>query len=274
LHSNKSFISRITGIVTLGWSDTPRGRLRLRKLLSGMARIGLRVRGSPLPLGLFKSVVVVAPHPDDETLGCGGTLALLARRETMIYVVFVTDGGASHPTHQYLNRSDIGAMRTNEARAATGTLGIKWDNVIFADAPDGKLANLDHSQSNAVISRLSEILCRIAPDAIFMPLRGDGSSDHDASYILTKKALKMAGSRPRILEFPVWAWRNPLLQLKPILQERKVWRVDIKSVLGLKIAAIDAYASQVLPLPPDTQPVLPQEFVSEFLFAEEFLFER
>jgi LmbE family N-acetylglucosaminyl deacetylase len=274
LDSKQSLLSRITGVLTLGWSDGPSGRLRLRRMVSRSARLALRARSRPFPGNLFKSVAVVAPHPDDETLGCGGTLAILASGRAAVHVVFVTDGGASHPSHPRFAASEIARMRRAEAKEATGTLGVDWDRVLFVDAPDGGLASLDSASSDAVASRIAEIFAEIAPDAVLLPLRRDGSSDHDASFILVQLALKKAGRRPRIFEFPIWAWRNPLLQIGPILASRAIWRIDIKDVLDRKAAALGAYASQIRPIAPDTRPVLSQEFMSEFSLPEEFLFER
>ena len=274
LHSKQSLLSRITGVLTLGWSDSPGGRLRLRRMVSRSARVALRVRSRPFPCDVFKSVAVVAPHPDDETLGCGGTLAVLASGGAAIYVVFVTDGSASHPSHPRIAASDIAKMRRAEAKEATGALGVHWDRVLFVDAPDGGLAGLDNAGSDAVASRIAAMLAEIAPDAVLLPLRRDGSSDHDASFILVRLALQKAAQSPRIFEFPIWAWRNPLLQLGPIFASRAIWRIDIKDVLDRKAAALGAYVSQIRPIPPDTRPVLSQEFTSEFGLPEEYFFER
>jgi LmbE family N-acetylglucosaminyl deacetylase len=217
---------------------------------------------------------VVAPHPDDETLGCGGTLALLVRAGAAVHVVFVTDGRASHPAHPLFSPDRIAALRRGEARAAVGALGVVWDRVFFVDAPDGTLAALGPEGSNAVAAKLAGILARTVPEAVFLTCRRDGSSDHEASVILARLATEQAGQRPRMLEYPIWAWRNPLLLLKPILASRTVWRVDIHDVSKMKSAALGAYASQTRPIPPDMLPVLSPEFTAEFMVPEEFFFER
>jgi LmbE family N-acetylglucosaminyl deacetylase len=234
----------------------------------------MRARSRSLPRDAIKSALVVAPHPDDETLGCGGTLALLTRDRAAIHVIFVTDGSASHPAHPNLAPAEIAAMRKVEARAATGALGVEWANVFFMEAPDGKLASLDGIGSDEISSRIAAILTKVAPEVVLLPIRHDGSTDHEASFILVQLALQKAGQRPRLLEFPIWAMRNPLLLLKPMLASRNIWRIDIKYVLDRKAAAIDAYVSQIRPIPPDKVPVLSPEFTSEFTFGEEFLFER
>jgi LmbE family N-acetylglucosaminyl deacetylase len=274
LRSKQSLLSRITGVLTLGWSNSPGGRLRLRRIVSRSVRSALRARSRPFQCQLFRSIAVVSPHPDDETLGCAGTLALLTQAGAQAHVVLVTDGSASHPSHPRLTADQIAETRKAEARTATGKLGLNRDLVHFVGAPDGRLASLDSANTSAVASKIAGILQAIAPQLVLLPLRRDGSTDHNATFALVQLALQKTGMRPRIFEFPIWAWRNPLLQLGPMLTSTAVWRTDIEGVLNQKEAAIDSYVSQIRPIPPDTLSVLSQEFTSEFRFTEEFFFER
>ena len=274
MQTKQSPLSRITGVLTLGWSDSPGGRKLLRRCVSQSARLALRARSRPFPMGLFRSIAVVSPHPDDETLGCGGTLALLTRGRAEVHVLFVTDGSASHPHHPRFTGGQIAEMRKAEARAATGALGLSHDQISFVGGPDGGLSGLDSASSSAIATKMAEVLESVAPDAVLLPLGRDGSSDHNASFVLVQMALQLKGLRPRVLEFPIWSWRNPLIQLRPLLTSGAVWRTDIGPVLDRKVAAIEAYASQIRPIPPDALPVLSPEFTSEFRVAEEYFYER
>lgn len=224
--------------------------------------------------GGLRAILVVAPHPDDETLGCGGTLALFARADPPPRIAFVTDGSASHPAHPVFTPVQIAAKRRLEAQAATTALGAEWSRVAFLGAPDGKLANLDAGDASRIVARIAQLLLETRPEVILLPCRHDGSSDHDAAFGLVEGALKETGQRPRMLEFPIWAWRNPLLLLKPLLSSHAVWRVDLGGAREAKLAALAAYVSQTLPIPPDRESVLPPEFASEFTTAEEYFFEK
>jgi LmbE family N-acetylglucosaminyl deacetylase len=266
-------LSRVARVLTLGWSDTPRGRLSLRRAAGRLARAALRLRSRPLPPNMVASALVVAPHPDDEALGCGGTVALLVRHRAAVHVVFVTDGGASHPSHPSASRLDIAALRRAEARLATGALGVAWERVFFLDERDGTLGDLGEERARDVVARIAGLLTRLAPEAILLPCRRDGSSEHAASFDLVSRALRHARLSPRMLEFPVWSWWNPLLLLRPMLTCRSVWRLDLRDVREAKARAIASYASQTDPIPPETVPALPQGFASMFLCGEEFLFE-
>jgi LmbE family N-acetylglucosaminyl deacetylase len=225
-------------------------------------------------MNVATSVVVVAPHPDDETLGCGGVLALLAGERASVHVAFVTDGTASHPGHPVVTPSEMAARRVAEARVATRVLGIASDNLTFLGARDGTLSHLDQGEFEEIAGGIAGILRRFAPGLMLLPCRHDGSSEHDAAFTITQEALEQAGLKPRILEYPVWSWWNPLLLIGPLFTCRRIWRVDIRGVLDVKARALSSYASQMLPIPPDSTAVLPPGFTSMFLCGEEFLFER
>jgi LmbE family N-acetylglucosaminyl deacetylase len=127
----------------------------------------------PQPLVLLEGgkVLVVAPHPDDEILGCGGTLALLRQRACQIKVVIVTDGGAGDPL-DYVG-GDVVSVRRQESIAALGTMGI--DDVVFLNEPDGFFR-----ASRPFYEALSLILEEYRPDWFFMPSILDYHRDHVA----------------------------------------------------------------------------------------------
>jgi N-acetylglucosamine malate deacetylase 1 len=273
LNAKPSGLSKITGWFTLGWSNTPSGRKMLRRILVSSVRAGLRRRSQSLSLHLPKSILVIAPHPDDEALGCGGTMALLAGSGAPVHVVFVTDGSASHPTHPTLSPNDVALIRKTEAREATAILGVGSENVFFLDGPDGQIGALGKEGTARMVSGIASLLVRLTPEAILLPGRQDGSTDHESVFTVVRLAVQKSGRRPRLLEFPIWAWRNPLLLMKPLLTSRHVRRSDIRAVLGVKIRAIEAYASQVRPLPPENEPLLSAAFIAEFKRSDEYFFE-
>ena len=265
--------SRVARALTLGWSATPRGRMALGRAASRVVRAGLRLRSRPLALGALGSALVVATHPDDESFGCGGTLALLARGRAPVSVLVITDGSASHPGHPTLAPAELAACRKAEARRAMESLGIDWERVTFLDERDGTLSHLDSERSLGLVARIAEALGRLAPRTVLLACRLDGSSEHDASFALVSRALGSARLTPRMLEFPVWSWWNPLLLLRPLRTCPRLWRVDIRDVSDAKARAIGAYGSQTQAIPPEAAPALPPGFASLFLGGEEYLFE-
>jgi N-acetylglucosamine malate deacetylase 1 len=267
-------LESVAAILTLGWSGRRPGKMALRRAASRFAAAAFRLRSRHLRLDGFASVLVIAPHPDDETFGCGGALALFARGPTRIRILFVTDGGASHPGHPLMDSRALAAMRLKEARLATAALGIDPVNVSFLDAADGSLAHLEAGPARELGDRISAHLLAQRPDAILLPCRRDGSSEHDAVFELVRGAIGHAGLTPRILEFPVWSWWNPRLLARLAVASGRIWRVDLDAVRQAKSQAMACYASQMHPIPPDTSPALPDGFASMFPGTHEFFFER
>lgn len=218
--------------------------------------------------------MVISPHPDDESFGCGGTLALMARRGVLLHITFVTDGSASHPGHPLVTPADIAGRRHAEANKAAAILGIGPGNVTFLKAPDGELDRLTGQPLQDVLDGIAGLLSQLRPEAILLPCRGDGSSEHDAAFRLVRRVLDNSDVRPRILEFPVWSWWNPILILRSMFAYKHVWRVELGDARDVKALAMASYVSQSLPIPPETTSALPPGFASMFLGKEEFLFEK
>jgi LmbE family N-acetylglucosaminyl deacetylase len=248
--------------------------MMLRRAASRMVERALRLRSRRLRLDEMTKVLVVAPHPDDETFGCGGTLALLSRGDPSLKIIVVTNGSASHPGHASKSPEDISAMRREEASAAVAALGIDRRNVTFLNEPDGGLSRLAAGAIRELEGRIASLILDAKPGAIFLPCRNDGSSEHEAVFAIVKAAADLTGLAPRILEFPVWSWWNPGLLARSIVTSRKVWRVELGGIIEVKARAIACYASQLKPIPPDTYAALPDGFASMFLGRYEFLLEH
>lgn len=143
----------------------------------------------------------------------------------------------------------------------------------FLGLEDGRLASLNTEETRQAVAAISRVIASVAPDAVLLPCRRDGSSEHDAAFGLVTQSLGLARRRPRLLEFPVWSWWNPVLLIRPLLNSRRVWRTDTRAASELKARAVGSYGSQVLPLAPETSAVLPPGFVAMFSGSEEYLFE-
>jgi LmbE family N-acetylglucosaminyl deacetylase len=248
-------------------------RLLARRGLHQAARLSLRLRSRPLPMREGRAVLVIAPHADDEVLGCAGLMFRKLQLGAPLHVAYLTDGSASHPAHPTLAPGTLARLRRAEAAEGLARLGAGADTPIFLDARDGTLARLGPTEAEGLVSRIAEVLSGIRPDEIFLPCRHDGSSEHDAAFALVQRALGRGGLRPRMFEYPVWSWWNPVLLLRPLRTSRRIWRIDFHGDQDRKRHALAAYVSQVQPTPPWRKPVLSREFVSFFSSDEEFFFE-
>lgn len=146
------------------------------------------------PIALDASrAVVVAPHPDDETFGCGGLIAELRARGASVTVVSASDGGASHP-----GVAGLAVRRRAEQTAAVQTLGCTHPP-IWLGLPDGGLGR--HAERLA--RELEPLL--VNADLVVAPWAGDGHPDHE---VVGRVATAEAGARAiPVLAYPVWWWR-------------------------------------------------------------------
>jgi LmbE family N-acetylglucosaminyl deacetylase len=149
-----------------------------------------------------RSAVVFAPHQDDETLGCGGTMILKSDAGTAVTCVFMTDGHTSHQA--FLNKDRLVPLRRSEALAATAVIGLAPDHVHFLDFPDGALA-VHHDSAE---SRVAELLQRLAPEEVYVPYQRDRTPDHEAAYRIVAAVIRRLGRPVQVMEYPVWSWNH------------------------------------------------------------------
>ena len=148
-------------------------------------------------------VVVISPHPDDDVIGCGGTLARLAARGARINVIYVTDGSASHVRSRRFPPAILRDLREGEARDALRLLGIRRAPH-FLRAPDGRLAELAAAERHALIHGLACVLQRYRPQLLFVPWQRDPHADHIATAALVEAALSGSLRRPAVYAYGVW----------------------------------------------------------------------
>lgn len=214
-------------------------RLHLSRLLAAL----LRADSRPFPLRLGR-VLVVAPHADDETLGCGGLIAACRRRGWPVTVVFVTDSAGARAS------AEISQLRRSEALAALQVLGVTAGSVYFLNAPDGRLAQAGLAACVAATDRLTGLIRQFQPTAIFTPYLGGGSSEHDAAYWMVREARSAAGSSATVWEYPVWAWWNRFRLHQQLLRAGENYRHELGPLHAVKLRALGRHRSQLAALPP------------------------
>ena len=206
-----------------------------------------------------KSILVVAPHPDDETLGCGGAIALLRQLNLNVSVSIVSDGTQSHPNSIAYPAPVLKQLREGESLRALSILGVAPEAVTFWGMPDGAVPsastevimrgledgeiNIKRKKDRNVIASITGYLLDLTPSIIFLPWRKDPHPDHRASWQLFTTACERLNYCPRIIEYPIWDWDKQQRQDFP--DSVKAWRLDISQVIELKRQAIAQYRSQI-----------------------------
>lgn len=208
----------------------------------------LSSKSRPLTLS-HKSAIVFSPHQDDETLGCGGMIALKRQLGVPVKVVFVTDGRGGRP--QWIKPEEIVDVRKQEAVAALSILGVASSDIHFFAQKDGDLATLPYEQHQQIIEQLAQLLQTYLPGEVYVPHSQDLHSDHEATYQLVRAAIAKSGIQVELWQYPIWLfWQNPLsLQLK-LKDIAGGYRLAINYVQKQKHQAITTYQSQIPSLTP------------------------
>ncbi len=196
-------------------------------------------RSLPLPpVSTLTPLVVVAPHPDDETLGCGGLLARCAAQNVQVQVVALTDGEASHPASTNWPRARIAAVRRAEQRRALATLGHRRATIHRLGLPDGGVLRLEPNVRRAVVLRLRLVLAGCG--AVFVTALDDEHPDHAAAAALVHDAMK--GQPGRTFYYAVW----PPNEDPPRLRETEIqrWHLALGAERQRKRQALAMFRSQ------------------------------
>lgn len=208
--------------------------------------------------------VIVAPHPDDEVIGCGGLIARLVSQKNIPDIIVMTGGEGSHLNCCDLTRQDIVVNRRKLTREALGELGVPVDKIHELNYNDRGIADINREETD----KLRELIKKLEPEVIFVPHWGEGWKDHINTANIIKKIIHSNNSNnsyisPNSLtlyEYCVWMWYY------------NIWKgLDWKNAYMLKLSdrelheklkAMECYIDPVAPCGKPWSGVLPGIFKS------------
>lgn len=197
--------------------------------------------------------IIVAPHPDDEVLGCSGLIQRMIENGKQVHVVILSGGGKSHQDCCHIDESTLIDSRRNLSRKAAEIIGLPLNQLHFLDYPDGRI-----SYNNPETQRLQTLIEEISPDVIFIPHKGEGWNDHIEAGKIIREFIRTKTTPIQLYEYCVWFWYY------------NVWNIDWKNAFVLKmnqrehqmkLKAIDAYVKPLAPCGKPWSGVLPRIFV-------------
>lgn len=213
-------------------------------------------------LELSENTVILAPHPDDEVIGCAGLIQALVERGTPPHVIILTGGEGSHRGCCDISAEDIIKARHQLTITAAKTLGLPLSNIHSLEYPDGGI-DIAHSETE----KLKVLLTQLSPKALFLPHNGEGWSDHINVLGIVKKLMKC--HVVNIYEYCVWMWYY------------NVWKLDNKNARILKMSpsqhkrklkAIEQYVTPLAPCGKPWSGVLPKPFLKAARWNKELYF--
>jgi LmbE family N-acetylglucosaminyl deacetylase len=200
-----------------------------------------------------KRIIVFAPHPDDETLGCGGTIAKKLAEGYEVFVVIMTDGRFlllkgmgidSDPTPE-----QVKDIRRNEVLRAAKILGVPEENVVFLDFIDGALGESE----KAAEEKVAAILEKYAPSEVYFPYERDGHPDHQAANRIVRRAVEKLGIKPAMYRYTIrhkFARFGPLIESFLSIFKRDRVYVDVSEFLPIKREAVKEFKSELTAISP------------------------
>lgn len=239
---------------------------------------------------LNQPTIVFAPHQDDETLGCGGTILRKRALGAPVKVVYTTDGSGSN---KIMAKEELAALRIEEALAACALLNVGRSDVTFLGFEDGRL----NQSIDAAVEKVSGILQHEQPKQVFIPYFRDEHKDHQATNQIVVTALRNLNLDAVVYEYPVWVWyRWPWIKLPPgrrkklntissnvginlYLRAELKYAVEVADTLAIKHAALAQHKSQMTQLIPHPHwktlsDVSDGEFLGCFFYSYELFYRR
>ncbi|MFH1308752.1 MAG: PIG-L family deacetylase [Patescibacteria group bacterium] len=184
----------------------------------------------------MKKIIVFASHPDDDLIGCGGSIAKHIKQGNKVIIIYMTSGDAGSLKY---SKEELAEIRKRESKKALEVFGV--DDLVFLKNPDGYL---ECNKENLI--RLINFIREVKPDIVYMPHKFDAHKDHKITHELVIEAVDRASgpwfqeckgkpwSVKTILCYEVW---TPLQEISFV--------EDITDFIDLKIKALEQHKSQI-----------------------------
>jgi LmbE family N-acetylglucosaminyl deacetylase len=182
--------------------------------------------------GRKNNILVIAPHPDDDVLGAGGTMAAASHQGKGVFAVYITDGRNSPRKDKNISDDEMAALRKKEALTALRAVGAVGG--FFLEKRSGELAGGVKQEVEETLIRIFQLIC---PEEVFLPAPYERHLTHQLCTQLSIEALRMDSSlKPNLLGYSLWGcfWGV----------RRRIVR-DITPIIKRKVEAVLSHSSQV-----------------------------
>ena len=166
-----------------------------------------------------QKILIIAPHPDDEIISCGGLIQKIIKNKAKIKIVYISNGEnnlisliSQIKQKKPLNTTKLGNKRISEAKKATKILGLSSNNLIFLGYPDSYIKNIyskkhflyknqkQYTKAN-LTKKLKQIITNYQPNIIITPHPKDKDPDHQNTTLFVQKIIKNLNSKPQLYTY-------------------------------------------------------------------------
>lgn len=185
--------------------------------------------------------LVLAPHPDDETLGAGALIGSVSAVDRLAAVVFLTDGAGSHPHADEASRQRLITTRQAEAQVALARLcGNRTPETVFLNWPDAQPHEEGSVAALETAAQLADLCISHAVTALAVTALNEPHCDHAAAFRLARSVVAMTAGNVDVFEYLVWA-------VEPPAGARRALRTEPVST-AIRSQALEAHESQLTDL--------------------------
>jgi LmbE family N-acetylglucosaminyl deacetylase len=188
---------------------------RTRSILCATNVLPTIFKPVPIKAPFGKSMLVIAPHQDDEIIGCGGAMLQQIKTKNKVHVVFTHDGGDDYIADGN-SRAEQAEMRNQEARTVAKEMGIEEPKFLMYE-------RLDREMNKRLANDIRKEIKRVAADVIFTPFILDPNIHHRLTNYALAKAIKDDETRPKIIGYEVWALTIPniIVNIDEVMREKQ-----------------------------------------------------
>jgi LmbE family N-acetylglucosaminyl deacetylase len=223
-----------------------------------------------------QKIVVFAPHPDDESAGCGGLIAKRISQGYDALIVVMTDGrhafSESLGIHSDPSPEELKTIRKEEIRRAMKILGLPEENLIFLDFEDGRLRENAEKAEELV----AQILEKNRPEEVYFPAENDHHKDHKATNRIVKNSIGKLGLPAMKYQYVI---SQRFSRIGPIFDRiidpfKHTIFVDVSEFVSLKEEALKAYVSEISIISKTQKRPIVEKYERYLQCKEEFYFEK
>jgi LmbE family N-acetylglucosaminyl deacetylase len=186
------------------------------------------------------SCLVVAPHPDDDVLGCSSIILAFRKKGLPVHIVYVTDGSASNKS-EIVTEEKLALLRQEEAISGVGVLDVDKENLTFLAFRDGQTK----AQEEMVTEKLVCLLKTFPATMVFTPCPYDVHSDHQVVSSIISKLKKQGIIGGAVYFYPIWCpWKKLIGFLLSGFASSSWRRMSLSDVRGMKKKAFEKHVSQ------------------------------